>query len=236
MGDSDTIKMDDEGEPREQDQPTEPQPPEAQPAEDAAAEAGPADGAAVVAAPPPEGGRSGASVCLILGIAGGGCLLVGIVVVGILAGLMLPALARAREQARRAQCMSNLKQFGLAVNMYAQDYNETFPPDTKVLFDEGYVTDPSLYRCPSSSVADMPGPGSSSYTYVSGLRTVDPAGYVIMYEASSNHGGDGMNALYIDGHVQWHADITAIEQQVAQQQAELAAQGRQIKIIKAVEE
>ncbi|HEY6261307.1 MAG TPA: DUF1559 domain-containing protein, partial [Nitrospiraceae bacterium] len=41
---------------------------------------------------------------------------------------MLPALSRAKEQSRRAVCSSNLKQIGLAMQMYLQDYNDTYPP------------------------------------------------------------------------------------------------------------
>ena len=55
-------------------------------------------------------------------------LLVVIAIISILAAILFPVFARARENARRASCMSNLKQFGLGLMMYAQDYDETYAP------------------------------------------------------------------------------------------------------------
>jgi len=54
-------------------------------------------------------------------------LLVVIAIIAILASILFPVFARAREQARKAVCQSNLKQIGIAVMMYTQDYDESFP-------------------------------------------------------------------------------------------------------------
>jgi len=54
-------------------------------------------------------------------------LLVVIAIIAILAAILFPVFARAREKARDASCLSNCKQLGLAARMYCQDYDETFP-------------------------------------------------------------------------------------------------------------
>ena len=54
-------------------------------------------------------------------------LLVVISIIALLIAVLLPALQTARESARRAICMSNIKQIGLALNLYAQDYNNIYP-------------------------------------------------------------------------------------------------------------
>ncbi|MBM3495580.1 MAG: DUF1559 domain-containing protein [Armatimonadetes bacterium] len=54
-------------------------------------------------------------------------LLVVIAIIAILAAILFPVFARAREQARKTSCLSNMKQIGLATLMYVQDYDETFP-------------------------------------------------------------------------------------------------------------
>jgi prepilin-type N-terminal cleavage/methylation domain-containing protein/prepilin-type processing-associated H-X9-DG protein len=55
-------------------------------------------------------------------------LLVVIAIIAILAAILFPVFAQAREKARQAMCQSNLKQLGTAFMMYIQDYDETFPP------------------------------------------------------------------------------------------------------------
>jgi len=54
-------------------------------------------------------------------------LLVVIAIISILASILFPVFARAREQARKASCQSNLKQIGIAMMMYTQDYDEKYP-------------------------------------------------------------------------------------------------------------
>jgi len=98
-------------------------------------------------------------------------LLVVIAIIGILAAILLPALARARESARRASCQNNLKQWGLVMKMYANEAGGRFPPlqaggfpkqdGTRIpIVDFGpcvfglypeYLTDPMIVFCPSDS-------------------------------------------------------------------------------------
>src|SRR5207302_4323104 len=54
-------------------------------------------------------------------------LLVVIAIIAILAAILFPVFAQAREKARQAGCLSNTRQIGTAVSMYVQDYDETFP-------------------------------------------------------------------------------------------------------------
>jgi prepilin-type N-terminal cleavage/methylation domain-containing protein len=54
-------------------------------------------------------------------------LLVVIAIIAILAAILFPVFAQAREKARQTSCLSNCKQIGLSLQMYAQDYDETLP-------------------------------------------------------------------------------------------------------------
>ena len=56
-------------------------------------------------------------------------LLVVIAIIGLLAGLLLPVMGRAREGARRAMCANNLRQHGIAWYLYLDDHNDCFPKD-----------------------------------------------------------------------------------------------------------
>jgi len=109
-------------------------------------------------------------------------LLVVIAIIAILAAILFPVFARAREKARQSACINNMKQLGLAVNMYIQDYDETLPfaemivsTSVKRPYDEvmsttlrymdllyPYVKNHGVYICPSRA-EDYVGYGYNCY-------------------------------------------------------------------------
>ena len=128
-------------------------------------------------------------------------LLVVIAIIAILAAILFPVFARARENARRASCQSNLKQIGLGLLQYSQDYDERTPrdwfgPDTDSSGVGGrykwmdaiypYVKSEQIYNCPSDTLGSLP-TNNSPYAYRPDGST---AGYQYLY------GSYGANVTY----------------------------------------
>jgi prepilin-type N-terminal cleavage/methylation domain-containing protein len=79
-------------------------------------------------------------------------LLVVIAIIGILAGLLLPAISKARERARQTACINNLRQFSMAIAMYKEDHNNTnaLPDWLSTLYPQ-YIPAVKMYVCKSDS-------------------------------------------------------------------------------------
>ena len=102
-------------------------------------------------------------------------LLVVIAIIAILAAILFPVFARARENARRASCQSNLKQIGLGILQYTQDYDEEFPHMTEdanpyagwVQIINPYMKSYQIFQCPSET--------TSGSAYISSAYYPDPS-------------------------------------------------------------
>lgn len=121
-------------------------------------------------------------------------LLVVIAIIAILAAILFPVFARARENARRASCQSNLKQIALGIKQYIQDYDDVYPLVTDYFTtasDYGgwarkiqpYLKSQQIFQCPSQPNRD-PAPtdtqdawGYSDYFYNSNLGSPATSGY-----------------------------------------------------------
>jgi prepilin-type N-terminal cleavage/methylation domain-containing protein/prepilin-type processing-associated H-X9-DG protein len=91
-------------------------------------------------------------------------LLVVIAIIAILAAILFPVFARAREKARQSSCLSNVKQFNLAILSYAQDYDETLPMSTTLTgigamslpdLIMPYVKNQQIILCPSDRTGSV---------------------------------------------------------------------------------
>jgi prepilin-type N-terminal cleavage/methylation domain-containing protein/prepilin-type processing-associated H-X9-DG protein len=115
-------------------------------------------------------------------------LLVVIAIIAILAAILFPVFAQAREKARQTSCASNMKQIGLAMTQYVQDYDETYPLrnynqyaftpwDIEIM---PYVKSLQVFSCPDDSGAGQPIP-----TAAQNLPPVGWAGVGISYATNS---------------------------------------------------
>lgn len=162
-------------------------------------------------------------------------LLVVIAIIAILAAILFPVFAKAREKARQTKCTSNQRQFALAVQMYTQDNDETLPPAATMWSDidvnakiqqcptlgnkvaNGYVYNSTIagvslgqINAPSDTLLTADG----QHTAASYPGTVDNVWYPATGKADlSKRHGNAMIASYVDGHVtlikQWIVQILA---------------------------
>ncbi len=154
-------------------------------------------------------------------------LLVIIAIIAILAAILFPVFAQAREQARTSVCSSNVRQIGMAVQMYTQDYDETLPifyaymtqdPDSGAAAKAGdplhkgvetlllaYTKDKNIFRCPDDaggpSLSDptygCPGRATYQACYGSSYRFSKRAFSVVAGESSQNNDKTQFAASYL---------------------------------------
>jgi prepilin-type N-terminal cleavage/methylation domain-containing protein/prepilin-type processing-associated H-X9-DG protein len=148
-------------------------------------------------------------------------LLVVIAIIAILAAILFPVFAKAREKARQASCASNLKQLGLAMMQYNQDYDEKYPSVTdqqSTTVSAGaiqywpyavypYVKSAGIYRCPDDASTNACSYVANSYTGQQAVAAIDSPATVLMAAdgnigtsatkmASSAATGNGLNEDY----------------------------------------
>jgi len=112
-------------------------------------------------------------------------LLTVIAIIALLAAILFPTFSRARENARGTSCSSNLRQLGLGLIQYTQDYDEKLVPNgaagliwAEIL--QPYVKSDQVLRCPSADVGDL----AQTYTTTSGRKINYAIGNFYPYDAN----------------------------------------------------
>jgi len=158
-------------------------------------------------------------------------LLVVIAIIAILAAILFPVFARAREKARQTSCLSNLKQLSLAILMYAEDYDETLPyyqrPFGVAWYDDlnPYMKNRQALVCPSKrdwnpgATTHKTGYGLNHTVFPSGLGSPSPPASVALAEidrpsetiggADKNQGNTMVVGVSFAGSVAWPYNVDA---------------------------
>jgi prepilin-type N-terminal cleavage/methylation domain-containing protein/prepilin-type processing-associated H-X9-DG protein len=167
-------------------------------------------------------------------------LLVVIAIIAILAAILFPVFARARENARRSSCQSNLKQIGIGIAQYTQDYDEKYPLNPEVggvtytnaqgvgmswdMTIQPYIKSHQVMVCPSDSESvrrNLPGVGNHtrSYSAAAYMNATDglamsrinaPALTVHVVERSKD--GDDSNDANFAAHWHWWDQFDHVSQ------------------------
>lgn len=133
-------------------------------------------------------------------------LLVVIAIIALLAAILFPVFSRARENARRASCLSNLKQMGLAVMQYVQDYDETYPivagsgTSTWTWQIYPYIKNHQIYRCLSA-------PDDGAEFNPATLSSLNAYSQYCMNNSSF---GSGVNPYLATYNLSWPTRIAAV--------------------------
>ena len=145
-------------------------------------------------------------------------LLVVIAIIAILAAILFPVFARAREKARQASCSSNVKQIGLAFIMYCSDYDDRHPS----VYDDGphpampriiwadkilpYVKNRELFLCPSCDTSNVNPPPANGHLqgtrYQMPMSHVFPEGWVNTCKMSTFR-APAETAIIVEGYNCW---------------------------------
>ncbi len=159
---------------------------------------------------------------------------VGLLMLGLIAAITLapPERRSGRDPARRAQCLSNLRQIGLAIGMYADEFQGRCPvggnpPNSLDSFRllSNIVRRVELLHCPQDprgapahSYSELT-TKNVSYSYVPGIVWQDVPDSVLALDrihsttkgshwpVDGNHNGKGGNVLFNDGHVEWKVEL-----------------------------
>jgi prepilin-type N-terminal cleavage/methylation domain-containing protein len=130
-------------------------------------------------------------------------LLIVTAIIAILAAILFPVFAQAREKSHTSACQHNLKQISIALQLYAYDHYGHFPPtdnDFAPFFP--YLREEDVFRCPTAEATESIVLGLPTYAYRGGYTHDDLPNRILVADTQPRHSGGG-NLLMLSNCVKW---------------------------------
>jgi prepilin-type processing-associated H-X9-DG protein len=126
--------------------------------------------------------------------------------VATLTSILLPSLSRARELSKRVVVAANLKGIGTCCKIYANENEDRYPPSLQTLIESGDIS-PRMLQSPRVGDPDTP----NHYVYIPGHTEAGDSRLIVAYENPA-YVEEGINILYLDGHVTFVRGAAAFAQ------------------------
>jgi len=118
--------------------------------------------------------------------------------------ILWPVVRYNHDKMDRIVCENNVQKTVLALYIYALEHEGKFPASIEVLYQDEYLSDRELMKCPANERTETG--EDSDYIYTAGLSVKGSSKDILLRDKKKNHPGGGRNVAYVNGSILWEIE------------------------------